>query len=300
MNMKPAKAHLDRATIDAIAEAITGGSGFGNSPSVGKYRSTYHLEEFFRSLDIPFAVNNRSRVPAVKETLAAINSQADGRRTLNRIIEALVDPRDHIDCPEKLVAVVEYLNKRLAYDGYQIRQVGKLWQLLPQSDAAVAADALKQRAASLSLASVTRDFDRALSQADADPADAITAACCTIESVCKCLLDEMGKPYPTDKDIKGLVGEVAKHLNLSPGREDLPKDWEQDIRAVLSGLFNVIRGIGALRTHAGDAHGKGKKTVPVDARIARLAIHCASTVSLFYIETWQKLQTPTKKPLGSS
>jgi len=49
-----------------------------------------------------------------------------------------------------------------------------------------------------------------------------------------------------------------------------------------------------LRTHAGDAHGKGKNAVSADARIARLAIHAASTVSLFYIETWQRM-TP-KKP----
>ena len=84
--------------------------------------------------------------------------------------------------------------------------------------------------------------------------------------------------------------EVAKHLHLSPGRADLPREWEQDIRGVLGGLFTVGGGIGALRTHAGDAHGKGKRPVAVDARIARLAIHAASTISLFYIETWQRAE----------
>lgn len=50
----------------------------------------------------------------------------------------------------------------------------------------------------------------------------------------------------------------------------------------------MIDGIGSLRTHVGDAHGREKGFVRIDARIARLAIHSASTVSLFIIETWQR------------
>jgi len=38
-------------------------------------------------------------------------------------------------------------------------------------------------------------------------------------------------------------------------------------------------------------HGRGRKKAPVDARIARLAIHAASTVSLFYIETWNRMKS---------
>ena len=89
------------------------------------------------------------------------------------------------------------------------------------------------------------------------------------------------------QDVKGLVTEVGKHLNISPGRKDLPAEFEQDIRQILGGLSSVTSGIGALRTHAGDAHGRGKLRAAADARIARLAIHSASTVSLFFIETWQ-------------
>src|SRR5205823_9306695 len=88
----------------------------------------------------------------------------------------------------------------------------------------------------------------------------------------------------------GLVTEVSKQLNLSPGREDLPPEWTADIRQILGGLASVTGGIGALRTHAGDAHGRGKRKVAVDGRIARLAIHAASTVSLFFIETWNRFK----------
>jgi hypothetical protein len=209
------------------------------------------------------------------------------------VLEAAADPRDFLDEPHKCLAVVEYLNKRLMYDGFELRRIGHVYKVVGAATNTVAAAALHAKAEALDLASVHADFDRALSQADHDPADAITSACSTVESVCKCILDDLGKPYPSNKDIKGLVGEVSRHLNLSPGRDDLPKEWEADIRQILSGLFSVIGGIGALRTHAGDAHGKGKKHVPVDSRIARLSIHAASTVSLFYIETWQRMSQPS-------
>lgn len=274
--------------ITALAEVVTGGSAGDSSPSIGHYRSGPKLERFFGGLNVELRIGNASRVPTVFGALEHENKQTDGKSTIIRIVEACVDPREYLDDEPKLLAVVEYMNKRLRFDGYELRKVGPVFKIVALAANAVAAAALKERAKALDLDSVHHDFERALTEADSDPADAITAACSTVESVCKCILDEIGKPYPTNKDIKGLVGEVARHLNLSPGRDDLPKEWEQDIRTILSGLFNVISGIGSLRTHAGDAHGKGKNPVPADARIARLAIHAASTVSLFYIETWQR------------
>ena len=72
-------------------------------------------------------------------------------------------------------------------------------------------------------------------------------------------------------------------MNLSPEREATA-----DIKQILGGLGNVAGGIGALRTHAGDAHGRGQGTPRVDERVARRAVHAASTLALFLIETWQK------------
>lgn len=296
-NMPPSvtQTRFSLQTITAIAQIVTGGACGDQSVSVGVYRSGPKLERFFGALNIKLRIGGSSRVPAVLGVLDHENKQEHGRDTIFRVIEAATDPRDYIDGDVKLGSVVEYLNTHLAFDGYELRKVGQVFRIFALATNTVAAVALKEKAAMLDLASVQADFERALSGAEADPSGAITAACSTIESVCKCVLDELGKPYPTNKDIKGLVGEVAKHLNLSPGRDDLPKEWEQDIRTILSGLFNVVSGIGSLRTHAGDAHGKGKNPVPADARIARLAIHAASTVSLFYIETWQRCVAKTPK-----
>jgi hypothetical protein len=84
-----------------------------------------------------------------------------------------------------------------------------------------------------------------------------------------------------------VVRAVQEPLGLSPARPDLPIEIAADVRQVLGGLTTATKGIGALRTHAGDAHGRERGHGRIDARIARLAIHAASTIALFLIETWE-------------
>ncbi len=273
-------------TIHGLAEVVTGGSANDNSKPIGHYRSGPKLERFFGSLNVELRIGNGSRVPTVIDALSRANKQEP--EAIVRVIEAVADPRDFLNEPEKHTAVVEYLNKRLKFDGYELKANGNHWKLFPQGTGSIATESFGNAITVLDYSSVEADLQRALAQADNDPEDAITSACSTVESVCKCILDDMGKEYPAKQDIRGLVTEVSKHLNLSPSREDLPSEWAADIKQILGGLASVTGGIGALRTHAGDAHGRGKRKAPVDSRIARLAIHAASTVSHFFIESWNR------------
>ena len=102
------------------------------------------------------------------------------------------------------------------------------------------------------------------------------------------ILVELGEPFPPKKDIQGLYNAVKWPLALSPDRSDIDPLIANDVRQILSGLATVIAGVGSLRTHGGDAHGREKGYARIDARIARLSIHSASTTSLFLIETWQR------------
>lgn len=120
------------------------------------------------------------------------------------------------------------------------------------------------------------------------PEDAVTAACSLIESVCRSILAELELPMPAKKDIDGLIKSVQEPLGLSPARSDFPTEIEADVRQVLGGLTSVAKGIGALRTHAGDAHGRERGFRRIDARIAKLALHSASTLALFLIDTWEQ------------
>lgn len=125
------------------------------------------------------------------------------------------------------------------------------------------------------------EFQRALSAIEPDPAAALTAACATIESLCRFYIEDMGLPLPAEQSIKPLWKVVQGHLGLDPAQ--LAND---DVKRILSGLTSIVDGLGAFRTHAGSAHGRGRTQFRVSPRHARLAIHAAHTVVTFVLETW--------------
>ncbi|RJT26776.1 hypothetical protein D3227_36655 [Mesorhizobium waimense] len=61
--------------------------------------------------------------------------------------------------------------------------------------------------------------------------------------------------------------------------------------------MTAVQSIGSLRTHVGGAQGKEKGFRRIDARVAKLAIHSASAIALFIIETWQISHPGRKLPL---
>jgi hypothetical protein len=271
-------------TTTALIEVITGGAGNQDTQPIGIYRSGNTLQMFFGSVGLELQIGMQGRVPATRSLLNEVNDSDDALERLRPVFELVADPREYTRAPERHGAVLEVLNTNLRSDGYELRRVDERFRLVALGANAPVAAALVEAARLLNLESVSRDFERALTQADIDPEDAITSACSTVESVCKCLLDEMHHPYPAVQDISGLVREVQRHLDLSPGQPNI----QQDLRQMLSGLISVAGGIGALRTHTGDAHGRGIGAVQPTPRIARLAIHTASTLALFLIETWQQ------------
>ncbi|MEO0460578.1 MAG: abortive infection family protein [Myxococcota bacterium] len=154
------------------------------------------------------------------------------------------------------------------------------------SNAPVAADALVETATRLDLDTVRRHMTRALDAADSDPEGALTGASSGLESVLRSIIVELGHDLPKKKDIQSLYGVVRDLLHLSPKGADAHV-VDDDVSRILGGLMTVVHGIGALRTHGGDAHGREKSYRRIDARIARLAVNTAHTVSLFLIETWR-------------
>lgn len=269
--------------ITAVAEVVTGGSGTGSvGKRYGTYRSGPRLETFFGSCDVELHIGSGSRVPAVRSALTTLNQQREFEK-LRRVIEGAVDPRDFAERPDDHKEALDYLNAMLGPDGYELRLSGARYRLESVSASSVMTRAVEQHAAALDYDSVQRDTERAIEQAETDPEGSITAACSMVESVCRCILNEMNEALPAKKDISHLVAEAQKHLNLSPSRADIAPD----IKQILGGLSNVASGIGALRTHAGSAHGRDKATPRADGRTARLAIHAASTIALFFIETWR-------------
>ncbi len=274
-------------TIEALVTVISGGSGNDTAPPIGIYRSGPKLESYMRKCGVTMSVGSGSRLPAL--TVAIMQTMEEGPAdNLKNIVESAADPRDFIHQPEKLETVLNYLNSYLVHDGYELQQQGSNSRLLKRGTSAPAITTLAATLAIIDFDTVQRDLDRALASVETDPEDAVTAACSVIESLCRSILGELDLPLPLQLDIQGLYKAVRDPLGLSPGKEDVSPEIANDVRAILGGLNAAVQGIGALRTHAGDAHGRGRGFRRIDARIARLAIHTASGIALFIIETWQK------------
>ena len=274
-------------TIDALGLVISGGGGNDSTPPIGLYRSGPKLESFMRSCGVMMSVGSGSRVPTLVDAIIRTASSGDADR-LKTIIERAADPRDFVQEPERLQQVLDHLNSYLMHDGYELQQRGSTSRLVRRGTSAPVIAALSAALSTVDFDTVQRDLDRALASAETDPEDAVTAACSVIESVCRSVLGELGLPLPAQLDIQGLYKAVREPLGLSPSKKDVAAEIAGDVRQILGGLNSAVQGIGALRTHAGDAHGRERGFRRLDTRIARLAIHAASGVALFIIETWQK------------
>lgn len=128
-------------------------------------------------------------------------------------------------------------------------------------------------------------WQKALDRRSHDPEGAITAARTLLESVCKHVLDDSGKPYPHDADLPKLWALAAEELNLSPAQHQ-----EQVFKAILGNCQSVVNQLAAIRNKIGDAHGQGRKPVKPRARHAELAVNLAGTMAAFLVSTLKDRQ----------
>lgn len=130
------------------------------------------------------------------------------------------------------------------------------------------------------LQGVQREFERALEDVERDPARSITAANSLMESVLKCVIELDALQMPKDESVQPLWKTVRESLGFDPTKVE-----DDDLKKILGGFGAIVDGLGSLRTHAGSAHGRGTKLYKVEPRHARLAIHAASSLAAFVIET---------------
>lgn len=281
--------------INALVDTITGGAGNDTGTPIGIYRSGPKIEQFFLDCGLDMQIGNKSRVPATIDFLrrTAGHDSGMGNTYIKRIIEKVCDPREYLNAPEKATSVRKHLNAALMADGYAVVVTNGRAILTDRQASGGIVEPVIAKVATIEFDTVQIEIARALTSLDSDPEDAVTAACSLIEAVCRSILVELALPLPPKKDIDGLIRAVQEPLGLSPGRSDLPPEIEADIRQTLGGLTSVAKGIGALRTHGGDAHGREKGFRRIDARIARLALNAASSLALFLIETWERKEHRT-------
>ncbi|MEJ2763642.1 abortive infection family protein [Photobacterium sp. MCCC 1A19761] len=131
--------------------------------------------------------------------------------------------------------------------------------------------------------SIDAEFERALSNVNTEPREAVSAACNILESIFKVYIEDENLEKPQKQDLQNVWKVVRKDLGFNTNSLE-----DDDLKKILSGILSVVDGIGAFRTHASSAHGPGRKIYNLKPRHARLAVHSAHTIALFVLETWDE------------
>ena len=118
-----------------------------------------------------------------------------------------------------------------------------------------------------------------------DPSLAIGTAKELIETTCKTILSERGKPVKGTPDISNLTKDTLKELKLIP--EGVPDETRgrDVVKRLLQNLGAIGNGLAELRGLYGTGHGKDGKTKGLNRRHAKLAVGTATTLATFLFDT---------------
>lgn len=146
-------------------------------------------------------------------------------------------------------------------------------------------DPLKEHAKILNANHLAEQIRRIEASVESDPSLAIGSAKELVETYCKTILAERGKPVAGTPDVSTLTKTTLKELKLVP--EDIPEASRgaDVIKRILSNLGTIGNGLAELRGLYGTGHGKHGSAVGLSVRHAKLAVGAATTLVVFLFET---------------
>lgn len=149
---------------------------------------------------------------------------------------------------------------------------------------------LKDHAKALDSEHLAQQIKRMEAAVEGDPALAIGTAKELIETCCKTILYERGKPIDGQPDIPALVKLVMKELKLVPDEVPEAAKGADTIKRLLNNLGTIGQGLAELRNLYGSGHGKHASASTLKPRHAKLAVGAAATLATFLFETHQQVQ----------
>ncbi|MEX0761538.1 MAG: abortive infection family protein [Dehalococcoidia bacterium] len=152
----------------------------------------------------------------------------------------------------------------------------------------LALNAIKKAAVTFDAKHLAEQVHRMESSIESDPALAIGTAKELIETCCKTILSERGKPVQGKPDIPALTKATLKELKLLP--DDIPESARGSdvMKRILSNLGTIGNGLAELRGLYGTGHGKDGNARGLTPRHARLAVGSATTLASFLFETHEE------------
>jgi len=146
-------------------------------------------------------------------------------------------------------------------------------------------DGIKENAAEFDAKHLAEQIRRIEQSIESDPALAIGTAKELIETCCKTILAERGKPVEGTPDMPTLTKETLKELKLVPDGVPDSARGSDVIKRLLHNLGTIGNGLAELRGLYGTGHGKHGQTSGLNARHAKLAVGAAVTLTTFLFET---------------
>lgn len=259
--------------------------------ALSSFETHASLDNLFFYADAPGDPPEGSKLVKSQAWLQAISKQhEDPMSIVGKLVEGYMDDPDHAldasDVP-RFSAPAYVAEKRkfcrkleslLARSGYQYRPGG-----LITCGGAAPSKSLEQLIRGRDLPAIHHEFDRAIEHVVKEPREALSAACNILESVFKFYISDNQLELPAKQDLQAVFKVVRADLGWDGGSVE-----DEDLKRIISGLFSVVDGVGALRTHASSAHGQGRKTYNIEPRHARLAVNAAHTLATFVLESWDR------------
>lgn len=283
-------------TIGAIQKIITG-DPLKDGKTVGPYQSGPTLVEFFNELGFndsyPRAGGFPSRWMYCEDKLRELN---DTDR-MTDAIELALDPQRFMDTGIDLGMTIEYINKYLKFDGYEVRASNDRFRVFKSGETVIELKPDLPEADPTSREFIQEQITKCRKKLDADDFDgAITNARSLIEAVLVELERRLdNEPPKYDGDLTRLYKRVRKLMNLDPKAREV----DEILGQILTGLTSVVSGLAATRNRMSDAHAR---TCRPDRHHARLAVNAANTLVDFLLESYalrltKDLKAPATKAM---
>jgi hypothetical protein len=144
---------------------------------------------------------------------------------------------------------------------------------------------LKTHAVNFNASYLAEQIRRLEESVEKDPELAIGTAKELVETCCKTILEQRGKPIPGTPDVPTLTKATLRELKLVPEGVPEAARGADTVRRLLSNLGTIGHTLAELRGLYGTGHGKHGKASGLETRHAKLAVGACSTLATFLFET---------------
>jgi len=208
---------------------------------------------------------------------------------LLRFLAEMVHPVVRSD-REEGARIVKMLNELLAPDGWALvensfisgRAIYGAKRLTNSQHAIKSAKAVSE---AIDVDYIHRQVNRMTSAIDTDPELAIGTAKELIETCCRTILEERGKPVLDKPELQPLVRRALEELKLVPDGISDEVKGAKSIKSLLGNLAIIVQAMAELRNLYGTGHGKDTKRRGLGSRHARLVVGAASSLAIFLFDT---------------